>query len=85
MLTVWLILALTAPESVSLQLQLTVTFVLFQPFEFAAVRETKLMTGLVVSRLMVTLFVAVPPALVAEQVKVMPFVSAVTVCMSQSV
>ena len=86
MATVLLSVGLTAPEGESAQLQLTVTFELFQPLAFAAgVRETKLMLGAVASRLTVTLCVEVLPKLVAEQVKVTPSVSVETVCVSQPV
>ena len=83
---VWLTVGLTAPDVASEQFQLTVTSVLFQPLAFAAgVRETKLIVGLVASRLTVTLCIEVPPVLVAVQVKVMPLVSVETVCASQPV
>ena len=49
----------------------------------AAVRETKLIVGAVASRLTVTLCIEAPPPLVAEQVKVTPLVSKVTVCVPQ--
>src|SRR4051812_3730050 len=80
---VWLALALVVPEVASLQLHCTVTGPLFQPAALGAVRLAKAMVGLVASRLIVTLWLLVPPALLAEQVKLTPLVSLVTLVLVQ--
>ena len=67
----------------SAQVNETVTSVLFQLFEFAAGDAEPLTVGAVASRLIVTDCDDVPPALVAEHVKVVPAVSALTVVGSQ--
>ena len=67
------------PEPASLQVKLTVTGPLRQPLALAAGLALPMMVGRVASRWMVTDFSAVPPVLVAEQVKAVPAVSAVTV------
>ena len=76
----WLTLAETAPDKVSVQLQVTVTSTLFHPLAFGAgVRLLKVIVGGVASRLIVTDCELVPPALVAVQVKVVPAVSVLIV------
>jgi hypothetical protein len=67
------------PDSASLPLKVTVTSVLFQPSVFAAGDGEADAVGAVASRLIVTDCDAVPPALVALQVSVVPAVSAVIV------
>ena len=59
------------------------TSLLYQPLALGALLAAALMVGAVASRLMVTLWLAVPPVLVAAQVKVSPAVSALTVTGSQ--
>ena len=74
-----------SPEVPSVPVNLTVTLVLFQPLAFAEGEAlSKAIVGLVASRLMTTLFEAVPPLLVAEQVIVTPVVSAVTLVTGQA-
>ena len=64
-------------EPVSAQLKETATSVLFQPLAFAPGLRLPLIAGEVLSIRTVTGWVAVPPALVAEQVSVWPAVSLV--------
>lgn len=73
------------PEVASLQVKLTVTSLLRQPLALASGLTLPVMMGRVVSRWIVTNFEAVPPLLVAEQVKVTPVVSVVTAVDSQPV
>jgi hypothetical protein len=69
---------LEIPDIESIPVKVTVTEELFQPYASGSGERVPLTMGGVVSRLMVTLWVVVPPALVAEQVKVCPVVSVVT-------
>jgi hypothetical protein len=67
------------PEVASLHVNATVTSCLYQPFAFGADVADPLMVGAVASRLIVTDWEAVPPALVAVHVSVVPVVSDVIV------
>ena len=67
------------PEVESPHEKETVTSVSFHPLEFAAGDAEPLMVGAVASRLIVTDWDEVPPALVAVQVSVVPVVSLVIV------
>ena len=60
------------PDSVSEQLKLTVTFVLFQPFGFASGKREARMTGGVLSNVTVTVFAGstFPATSVAKNVTV---------------
>ena len=73
------------PDSASLELKVTATSALFHPLALARGKRVPLMVGAVASRLMVTLAEAMPPAEVAEQVKVTPAVSEVTFWFPQPV
>ena len=76
--TVWLTDALTGPDRPSVQDQLIVTSVLFQPLASAGVRLTNAITGAVLSILIVTEFEPERPTLfVAEQIREVPVVSEV--------
>ena len=74
-----------SPDVASVQVKETPTFPLFQPLLFAAVVRDPPIEGAVASRLTVTEFDAVPPALVAEHVTVCPLVSVETVVVPQPV
>src|SRR3972149_2611356 len=76
--TVWLALAETTPESAAGRDPLTVTLVLFQPLALGVVRLANVMIGLVLSSLIVTeAEFERPTPSVAEQVRVAPVVSLV--------
>src|SRR5215211_4699644 len=75
---VWFTISEAGPENESEQVQLAVTFVLFQPLALGAVRPLKVMDGFVLSILIVTETELERFALlVAEQVSVTPVVSTV--------
>jgi hypothetical protein len=69
----------TMPEVESIPAKETVTVELFQPFMFGIGDGAPITTGIVVSRLIVTLCVVVPLSLVATQVRVKPEVSVLMV------
>ena len=76
------------PEVSSEQVNLTVgapVLMLYQPVPAGDLSSAAEMVGLVASRLMVTELELVPPALVAEQVRVVPAVSVVIVVEPQPV
>ena len=73
------------PDRASVPVNTTVTFCLRQPNAFAPGPALAVTTGAVASRLILTELVAVPPALVAEQVNVAPAVSSMTLTEAQPV
>jgi hypothetical protein len=77
-LTLCAVELMPTPEGASPQPKVTVTGALYQPFAMGLVVAAALSVGAVASRLIVTLWLAVPPTLVAEQRKKMPAVSVLT-------
>src|SRR5262245_8573137 len=74
-LSVWSAVTLAMPEVASLAVKCTVTALLYQPAALGDVVAAPLIVGGVASRLIVTLSVEVPPALVAEKLTMVPVVS----------